>query len=54
MGDFFGDFDTLEDAVETLTTNIKTRKFWDNTKEYAEIWDSQIRKNVWDDNMLLD
>ena len=52
MGDFVGDFDTVDDAVCALTYRYMTSKAWDDAMQWACIWDSETRAEVWSDAML--
>jgi hypothetical protein len=52
MGDFFGDFAKLEDAISALTSCHKTQEAWNDCCEWAVVWDSEIRAQVWDNWML--
>lgn len=51
MEDFVGDFENLEDAIVALTVDHKTQKAWSNNSEWAVVWDSDSRENVWDNWM---
>ena len=54
MADFVGDFDTLDDAIATLTEGNKTIKKRDYNYDWAVVWDSNSRSHVWDATMLLE
>ena len=54
LADFTGDFDSLEEAIASLTTEMKTRDAWDRDYKRGSVWDSETIEQVWNDYMLPD
>jgi hypothetical protein len=50
MEDFFGDFDSQEEAVDAIINHNPDAflwDYWDEYMKYAVVWDSLNRHNVW-------
>ena len=51
MRDFVGDFDSPEEAIKTLLTSDEDAhlwEYWEENLNYAVVWDSEDKCDVWD------
>lgn len=51
MGDFYGDYDTKEEAVESLLRSDEDAhlwEYWETNLHYGVVWDSETKYDVWD------
>lgn len=52
MGDFKGDFDTLEEAVKFISKSVDDNNYYETVEQqwkyiWANVWDTKTRTEVW-------